>query len=74
MLRRLEIAGNPYVGVFCAANDERLIVASDVPKSAVRHLEGALEATAAVTHVGHATVFGSLLAMNSKGILVSPFL
>ena len=74
MLRRLEIAGNPYVGVFCAANDERLIVAPDVPKSAIRHLEGALEAPAAVTHVGHSTVVGSLLAMNSKGILASPFI
>jgi len=74
LLRRLEVAGNPYVGVFCAANDERLIIASDVPKSAIRHLEGALEATPVVTHVAHSTVVGSLIAMNSKGILASPFI
>ncbi len=74
MLRRLEVAGNPYVGVFCAANDERLIIASDVPKSAIRHLEGALDATPVVTHVAHSTVVGSLIAMNSKGILASPFI
>jgi translation initiation factor 6 len=74
LLRRLEIAGNPYVGVFCAANDERCIVASDVPKSAIRHIEGALDVSAVVTHVAHSTVVGSLVAMNSKGILTSPFI
>ena len=74
MLRRLEIAGNPYVGVFCAANDEILVVAPDVPKSAIKHIEGALEAQPIVTSVAHSTVVGSLLAMNSKAILASPFI
>ena len=74
MLRRLEIAGNPYIGVFCAANDELLIAAPDVPKSAIRHIGGALETSPIVTSVGHSTVVGSLLALNSKGILASPFI
>ena len=74
MIRRLEIAGNPYVGVFCAANDDLVVVAPDVPKSAVRHIEGALETRAVITRVGHSTVVGSLLAMNSRGILASPFI
>jgi translation initiation factor 6 len=74
LLRRLEIAGNPYVGVFCAANDELFVVARDVPKSAIKHIEGALEAQPIVTSVAHSTVVGSLLAMNSKAILASPFI
>src|SRR5438445_234238 len=74
LLRRLEIAGNTYIGVFCAANDELLIVAPDVPKSATRHIVGALETSPIVTSVGHSTVVGSLLALNSKGILASPFI
>lgn len=74
MLRRFQIAGNPYVGVFAAANDERLVVPPDLPKSAIRHMEGALEARAVVTRVAHSTVIGSLLAMNSKGTLASPFI
>jgi translation initiation factor 6 len=74
LLRRLEIAGNAYVGVFCAANDETLVVAPDVPKSAIKHIEGALEARPVVTSVGHSTVVGSLLAMNSTAILASPFI
>ncbi len=73
MLRRLEIAGNPYVGVFCAANDELVVVAPDVPKAAIRHIEGALGTSHVATTIAHSTVVGSLLAMNSKAILASPF-
>lgn len=74
MLRRIEIEGNPYVGVFCAANDELLIVARDVPRAGIKHMAEALEASPIVTNVGHSTVVGSLLAMNSKAILASPFI
>lgn len=74
MLRRLEVAGNPYIGVFCAANDERLVVAPGVPRSAIKHMDEALETSHVVTLVGHSTVLGSLVAMNSKGILASPFI
>lgn len=74
MLRRLEVAGNPYVGVFCAANDELLIVAPDVPKSAIRHINGALDTSHVATTIGHSTVVGALVAMNSKAILTTPFI
>lgn len=74
MLRRLEVAGNPYVGVFCAANDERLIVAPGLPKSAIKHMNEALGTMHVTTSVGHSTVIGALIAMNSKGILASPFI
>lgn len=74
MLRRIEIGGNPYVGVFCASNDELTIIAPDVPKAGVRHIVGALDTNPVITSIGHSTVVGSLVAMNSKGILASPFI
>ena len=74
MLRRLEVNGNPYIGVFCAANDELLLLEPGVPKAAVRHLTEALGVRAVPTSVAHSTVVGSLVAMNSKGILASPFI
>src|SRR2546428_2659250 len=40
----------------------------------MRHIVGALETSPIVTSVGHSTVVGSLLALNSKGILASPFI
>src|SRR3989454_1294935 len=65
LLRRLEIAGNPYIGVFCAANDELLIVARDVPKSAIRHIGGAPETAPLVTSARDPAVVGSVLEFDS---------
>src|SRR2546422_6012946 len=74
LLRRLEIAGNPYIGVFCAANDELLIVARDVPKSAIRHIGGVPVTSPIRTSVWHSTGLGRPRASNSKGILAPPFI
>src|SRR5207245_6471921 len=52
----------------------RLVVARVVRRCAMRHIGGSLETAAFVTRVGHSTVVGSLLALNSKGILASPFI
>ncbi len=74
MLRRLEVDGNPYIGVFCAANDDLLLHARPVPRSAVKHISESLEVRPVSTNVAHSTVVGSLVAMNSNGILASPFI
>ncbi len=74
MLRRLEVNGNPYIGVFCAANEEVLLLDRSVPKAAARHISEALEVREIPTTVAHSSVIGSLVAMNSNGILASPFI
>ncbi len=74
MLRRLEVNGNPYIGVFCAANEELLILDPATPKHATRSIEEALGVRAIPTTVAGSTVIGSLVAMNSNGVLVSPFI
>ncbi len=74
MLRRLEVDGNPYIGVFCAANDEMLLHARPVPRPDVKSLSEALDVRAVGTNVAHSTVVGSLVALNSNGILTSPFI
>ncbi len=74
MLRRLEVNGNPYIGVFCAANEDLLLLDPGVPKPAVRSIAEALGARAVQTSIAHSAVIGSLVAMNSNGVLVSPFI
>lgn len=73
MLRRLEVNGNPYIGVFCAAREDLLLLDPAVPKAAVRNIAEALDVRAIQTSIAHSTVIGSLVAMNSNGILASPF-
>ena len=74
MLRRLEVNGNPYIGVFCAANEDLLLVDRGTPKTAMRSIGEALGVRAIPTTVAGSTVIGSLVAMNSNGILASAFI
>jgi translation initiation factor 6 len=74
LLRRLEVNGNPYIGVFCAANDSLLVLEPQVPKASARRIAEALGVPAVPTSVGRSSVVGSLLAMNSNGILATPFI
>ncbi len=73
MLKKLDLQGNPYVGVFCASNDEVLVMPPGLPRAMVRGMEGALGVKARVTTVAGSTVVGSLLIMNSHGGVITGF-
>lgn len=73
MLDKLDFTGNPYVGVFCAANDSVLVASPQVPRKAIAKAEATLGVKAVQTTLGGATVIGSVLVMNSKAALVSNF-
>ncbi|HYM39647.1 MAG TPA: translation initiation factor IF-6 [Thermoplasmata archaeon] len=74
MLRRLEVNGNPFIGVFCAASEDLLLLDPATPKPAVHSIGEALGVRPIPTTVAGSTVVGSLVAMNSNGILTSPFI
>ncbi len=71
MLDKLDFAGNPYVGVFCAANDFLIIASPHIPRKVLAEAETALGARAVQTTLGGATVIGSIVVMNSTAALVS---
>jgi len=69
----MDFSGNPYVGVYCAANDALCVVGLDVPPRAVRAIGEALEVRVVPMTLGGANVVGALLAMNAKGAILSGF-
>lgn len=69
----MDFSGNPYVGVYCAANESLCVVGRDVPLKAVRGIGEALEVHVVPMTVGGANVVGVLVAMNSKGAVLSGF-
>lgn len=71
MLRLGDIDGNPYVGVFCAVNEEIALVAEPVADEVVDDLREVLGVEVILTTVAGSTVVGSLVAMNSNGIVFS---
>ncbi len=72
-LKKLDINGNPYIGIFCAASDDFVIVPRHIPTSFGRKLEKVMETELILTTIGGSSVIGALLAMNSKGVVVTEF-
>ena len=67
----MDFNGNPYVGVYAAANDEVLVVGPEVPRRTGRTMADALEVRLVETTLAGSGVVGSLIAMNSTGAIVS---
>ncbi len=62
---------NPFLGILGRANDDWLIVAKGVPKEALRRAKETLEVDVIETTIGGTSLIGSLLIINSHGIIVS---
>jgi len=73
MLRLGDISGNPYIGVYCAASDDFALVPDSVEPKVARDIERTLDVTSIPTTIGSATIIGSLVAMNSHGVIVTNF-
>lgn len=73
MLSKVDFAGSPYVGVFCATNDGILLAAPTVPPKALREVEAALRVPAVRTTVGGSNLVGSLAVLNSHALLAAGF-
>ncbi len=71
MLRLGDLDGNPHVGVFCAASETLALVAEPVDERVVDDLREVLGVEVILTTVAGSTVVGSLVAMNSSGIVFS---
>lgn len=70
MLKRLDINGSPYVGVFCCASDSTAVVSRDVDDRILAELQEALGVPTARITLGGSRVIGALCALNSAGVVV----
>lgn len=73
MIRQLDINGNPYVGVYCKANEEIALVPLNLSDSDVKIIEEVLKVDVIKTSIGGHPIIGSLVAMNSNGAIVTDF-
>jgi len=62
---------NPFLGIFGKANDDWLILARGVPKEAIKRAKEALDVDVVEVTIGGTSLVGSLLVLNSRGIVVS---
>ena len=72
-LIQMDLGGSPYVGVFARASDRCVVVPASVPEDAVARVREALGVDVVSLAIGGSNIIGSVLAMNSTGVVVADF-
>ena len=72
MLKRVDIVGNPNVGVFILATDDLAIVPYNLPDEKAEIIKETLEVNVVKSSISGSSLIGSLAVANSNGIVVSP--
>lgn len=73
LLSKMDFTGNPYVGVYCASNDDVVFFPNFVTKRQRKRMEEVLEVEPRLLSLGGSTVLGSLMCLNSRGAIVTNF-
>lgn len=73
MIRLGNIDGNPYIGVYCSASERYAVVPDSAEDKIVREIAKTLGVDVISTTISGSTVVGSLVAMNSNGLVVTNF-
>lgn len=73
MLRLGDVGGSPYVGVYCAASENLAVLPDGADGKTVKGISQVLGVDVILTNIGGSTVVGSLVAMNSFGVVVTNF-
>ena len=72
MLKRVDIVGNPNLGVFILATDDLAIVPYNLLDEKADIIKEALEVDVVKSSISGSSLIGSLAVANSNGIVVSP--
>ncbi len=73
MLELLDFNENPNLGVFCRCNDDIVFIRPGLPKKTLNKVKNVLEAELVEFSVSDANIVGSLMALNSKGAVLTDF-
>ena len=72
MLKRVDIVGNPNIGVFILATDDVAFVPYNLPEEKTEIIKETLEVDVVKSSISGSNLIGSLAVANSNGIVVSP--
>ena len=72
MLKRVDIVGNPNIGVFTLATDDLAIVPYNLLDEKAEIIKETLEVDVVKSSIAGSSLIGSLAVANSNGMVVSP--
>ncbi|MCL2115526.1 MAG: translation initiation factor IF-6 [Methanobrevibacter sp.] len=73
MLKRINLTGNPNLGVYISVTDEIAIVPLNLPVIMENSIKEALEVEVIRSSISGSNLAGALSVGNSKGFIVSPY-
>ncbi|MCD6571877.1 MAG: translation initiation factor IF-6 [Thermoplasmata archaeon] len=73
MLELMDFDRNPNIGIFCKANENIVFVRKGLQKRIRKKIEKALDVKLVEISIANANIIGSILAINSKGAIVTDF-
>ena len=73
MLKRVNITGNPNIGVYISANDDVAIVPHNILDSHLEVLKEALDVNIVTCSIAGSNLSGALMAGNSNGLFLLIF-
>jgi translation initiation factor 6 len=71
MMKLSSYNGNPFIGVYCVANESLSLVPPDAPSSLITDIEQGMGTKVIVTPLAASTILGTLTAMNSYGAITT---
>jgi translation initiation factor 6 len=71
---QLDINGNPFVGVWCATNNNLAFVPQNATKASIRKIERSLKVEVTPCTIGGTNLVGSLVTANSNGAVITNFI
>jgi translation initiation factor 6 len=73
LIKKLNINGNPFIGVYSHANEEFAIVPPSFSEDLISVLEECLDVEVIQTTIASSTIIGVLVCSNSHGLVVTNF-
>ena len=73
-IAQIDINGNPYIGVSCAANENLALVPTSVDDAIQKKIAETLDLEVLPITIAGSKLIGSLLVMNSNGVVVNNFI
>ncbi len=73
-LAQIDINGNPYIGIFCAANEKFCFVPIDLEKKVETKIIDTLDLEVIRVSIAGSRLIGSLMVINSNGAIVNNFI
>jgi translation initiation factor 6 len=71
MMKLSSYNGNPFIGVYCVANESLSLVPMDAPPSLISDIEEGMGAKVIPTALASSSILGTLTAMNSYGAITT---